>query len=121
MAEMQVSPEQCPSCGIFYAKVSRSAQAEPKPKGKLAGALRGAKISVEEGRRRRGEEEASRARARDSAAASPVVVTDVQIQFGSMVALLVKLAFAAIPAATIVTIIIWGLVSVLGLLPLLFR
>lgn len=118
MTEMQGSPEQCPGCGVYYAKVTRSAQAEPesKPQGKLAGAWRGAKISVEEGRRRRGEEEAIRARSRDSVAASPVVVTDVQIQFGSMVTLLVKLALASIPAAIIVTIIIWGLVSILGLL-----
>lgn len=122
MTEMQASPEQCPSCGVYYAKVSRAeAEQEPKPKGRLAGALRGARMSVEDGRRRREEEERSRARSRDSLAATPVVVTDVQIHFGSMVTLLVKLAFAAIPAAIIVAIIIWGFVSILGVLPLLLR
>ncbi|PNF78571.1 hypothetical protein CXK95_01195 [Stutzerimonas degradans] len=60
-------------------------------------------------------------RARNVSTAAPVVVTDVQIQFGSLVTLLVKLAFAAIPAAIIVAIIIWGAVSILGLIPLLMH
>jgi hypothetical protein len=123
MSEMQASPGQCPSCGVYYAKVSRQTEPENghKPQSRLAGAWQGAKLSVEEGRRLREEDERNRAKARSISAASPVVVTDVQIQFGSMVTLLVKLAFAAIPAAIIVTIIIWGVVSILGLLPLLLR
>ncbi len=35
-----------------------------------------------------------------------VVVTDVQIPFGSMVALLLKAAFAAIPALVVVTVVV---------------
>jgi len=123
MSEMASSPDQCPKCGVYYAKVARGDDgiSAPKPKSKLADAWKGAKVSVEEGRRLRAEEERVRAQARNLSAASPVVVTDVQIQFGSMVTLLVKLAFAAIPAAIIVTIIIWGVVSILGLIPLLLR
>lgn len=123
MSEIKASPDQCPSCGVYYAKVSIQADppSDPKPQSKLADAWQGAKVSVEEGRRRRAEDERKRAQAHSVTAASPVVVTDVQIQFGSMVTLLVKLAFAAIPAAIIVTIIIWGAVSILGLLPMLFR
>lgn len=40
-----------------------------------------------------------------SAEPQPVVVTDVNISFGSMVWLLVKLALASIPAALIVVLI----------------
>lgn len=123
MSEIQSSPDQCPSCGVYYAKVSHLTvdAAEEKPSSKLAGAWRGAMLSVEEGRERRAEDERNRIRAHNVSTAAPVVVTDVQIQFGSLVTLLVKLAFAAIPAAIIVAIIIWGAVSILGLIPLLMH
>lgn len=50
----------------------------------------------------------------------PVVVTDVDIRFWSMVRLLVKLAFAGIPAMIVVALIVWGLISIFGLLLLPF-
>lgn len=45
-----------------------------------------------------------------------VIVTDVDIRFTSMIGLLVKLAFAGIPAMIIVSLIIWGFVSILKLI-----
>lgn len=49
-----------------------------------------------------------------------VVVTDVDIRFWSMVRLLVKLAFAGIPAMLIVALIVYGFASILGLIFLPF-
>lgn len=43
-----------------------------------------------------------------SPAPQPVTVTDIDIKFWSLVQLLVKLAFAGIPAILIVAIIMWG-------------
>lgn len=121
------SPARCPSCGVYYEKALALKQrreemereaAKPEqeaPKDRMKSAWLGAKVSVEEGRRRRAAEERAKIAARNANAASPVVVTDIEIRFGSLVVLLVKLAFAAIPAAIIVTIIVWGLVSILSL------
>lgn len=121
------SPAKCPHCGVYYDKALALKQRreemqreaakpdEAEPKDKLKSAWLGAKVSVEEGRKRRASEEQAKIAARSAAAAKPVVVTDIEIRFGSLVVLLVKLAFAAIPAAIIVTIIIWGLISILSL------
>ena len=38
----------------------------------------------------------------------PVRVTDIDMPFGSMIRLMVKLAFAAIPAIAIIYAVIWG-------------
>lgn len=120
-------PAKCPHCGVYYQKAlalkQRREQAviepnqpeQPARKEKLKTAWLGAKVSVEEGRRRRAEQEQALMAARNAAAAKPVVVTDIEIRFGSLVVLLVKLAFAAIPAAMIVAIIVWGLISLLSL------
>lgn len=120
-------PAKCPACGVYYEKALALKQRREKmerqqdkpdqeaPKDKLKSAWLGAKVSIEEGRRRRAAEEQAKIAARNADAARPVVVTDIEIRFGSLVVLLVKLAFAAIPAAIIVTIIVWGLISILSL------
>ena len=46
-----------------------------------------------------------------------VVVTDVDISFSNMIGLLVKLAFAAIPAAIIVALIVMVALKIAGSLP----
>lgn len=46
----------------------------------------------------------------------PVVVTDVDIRFWSMVRLLVKLAFAGIPAMLIVMFIVYFVGMILGMI-----
>lgn len=48
--------------------------------------------------------------------AQPVVVVDVKMKFGSMVAFMVKWAFAAIPAFLIISVIVWGFFAVMGTL-----
>jgi hypothetical protein len=50
----------------------------------------------------------------------PVTITDVHIRFFSLMWLLVKLSFAAIPAAFIVAVIWWILVGILGWLTHIF-
>ena len=44
-----------------------------------------------------------------------VEVTDIKMQFQSMIVFMVKLAFASIPAILIITIVIYMLLAVLGL------
>ncbi len=43
-----------------------------------------------------------------------VIITDIDIKFGSMISLMVKAAFAAIPAMIIVMIIVWGFMAIFG-------
>ena len=43
-----------------------------------------------------------------------VVVSDIDIKFWSMVQLMVKGAFAAVPAMIIVVILVWGILAVFG-------
>lgn len=45
-----------------------------------------------------------------------VVVTDIQMPFGSMVVFMVKWAIAAIPAAIILFVLFWVLVGILAAL-----
>lgn len=123
-------PARCPECGVFYEKALALKQrrlaaeadaaeaAKPKPSvtSKLAEGWSGAMVSVEEGRRQREAEQQRSMASRDASAANPVVVVDINIAFGSMVMLLVKLAFAAIPAAIIVWVIVWGVISIFAVL-----
>lgn len=51
---------------------------------------------------------------KDPARATPIIVVDVKIKFWSLVVLMIKVAFAAIPAilvTTIITATIWGFVA----------
>lgn len=126
-------PAKCPACGVFYEKALALKQrrlaaeeaaaeaAKPKPTvaSKIADGWQGAKVSVEEGRRQREAEQQRNIASRDASAARPVVVVDINISFGSMVMLLVKLAFAAIPAAIIVALLVWGFVSIFSVLSLI--
>ena len=52
----------------------------------------------------------------DTSHAQPVVVVDVKIKFWSLVVLMIKVAFAAIPAAIIVWMISFLIISALGLI-----
>lgn len=122
-------PAKCPECGVFYEKAlvlkqrriaaEEKAPEAPKPKtgpvGKLADGWSGAKVSVEEGRRRRDAESQQLKASRSALAQQSVVVVDVEMPFGSMVTFLVKLTLAAIPAAIIVAILVWGFVAILSL------
>lgn len=58
--------------------------------------------------------------AKKAAGPQPVVVVDVDIKFWSMIQLLVKLAFAGIPAMIIIALILWGFASIVGLIMLPF-
>ncbi|MFV3387823.1 hypothetical protein ACNFCJ_20795 [Pseudomonas sp. NY15364] len=113
-------PARCPGCGVYYEKAMAlkqrrlAAQAEaekaessaaPDSLGKLAGALKGAKLAVSEGRRERGLEQKRIEEAHSVSAARPVVVVDIKMGFWSMVVFMVKWAFAAIPAMLIIAVI----------------
>jgi len=96
MNEMAESPEQCPSCGVYYAKASAS---RPAPSGKAGlSAQRSDRISER----------------RSTVPASPVVVVDLQMPFTSMVTFMVKWALAAIPAMFILIAFFAGISSLVG-------
>ncbi len=118
-------PAKCPTCGVYYDKAlalkkrresaGKVEEEEPKPerKEKLKSAWEGAKVSVEEGRRRRAEQEAATARQRSPQNANGVVVIDIKMSFWSMVVFMVKWAIASIPAMIILFVlgsIAWGIV-----------
>lgn len=127
-------PARCPDCGVFYEKALALKQRKlaakkaaedsqnkpPKPTSKLVQGWQGAMVSVEEGRRQREAEQQRNLASRAASMPKPVIVTDINISFGSMVMLLVKLAIAAIPAAIIVALIVWGFISILAVLGMAF-
>ena len=106
-------PAKCPQCGVYYEKAlalkirKEQPQAasmppdQPLQKEKLKSAWSGAKLSVEEGRRRRAEREAEVALRRSPDLANGVVVVDIKMGFWSMVIFMVKWVIAAIPALII--------------------
>ena len=113
-------PARCPGCGVYYEKAMAlkqrrlAAQAEAEKAessaasdslGKLAGALKGAKLAVSEGRRERELEQKRIEEAHSVSAARPVVVVDIKMGFWSMVVFMVKWTLAAIPAFLILAAI----------------
>ncbi len=106
-------PAQCPACGIYVHKFLAAPPAEPQESGGFTARLDNAREAVEVARKQRMEREGLD-KLRQS---SPgyVVVTDLQLPFWSLVTLLVKFTFAAIPAALIVALIVWGFLSIVSL------
>ncbi|WP_201485805.1 hypothetical protein [Pseudomonas sp. OF001] len=100
LAEMQSSPERCARCGAAFVAQD---------------AWLGAKVSVEQLRAHEAEQRRNRPEMPLPRGAAPVVVVDFDMPFISMVALLVKMAIAAIPAVIILKLIIWALASVLAI------
>lgn len=100
LAETQRSPDDCVKCGINYAGHARhlAEQAQRKKESaaiiKLAPAVRDATAKYP--------------------GAQPVVVIDINMGFWSMVKFMVKFAFATIPAAIIVTVVVTGAISALS-------
>lgn len=107
------NPARCPQCGVYYEKAlslklrKEQSQAAPKDpeqppvKDKRKSAWDSAKLSVQEGRRRRAELESQVALRRSPELANGVVVVDIKMSFWSMVVFMVKWVIAAIPAAII--------------------
>ncbi|MNZ32172.1 hypothetical protein D3C78_494940 [compost metagenome] len=85
LAEMQESPDKCPSCGVYYANALASARAEFGGKDLPMAAPLGAPQAV--------------------------VIVDFRMSFLSMVLFMVKWAIAAIPAAIILVSIAVALFS----------
>lgn len=103
MAEMQSSPDSCSSCNINYseyqAKVERQREerkAEAAAREKVPPYMREINASYP--------------------GAQPVVVVDLNMSFGAMVRFMVKWAVAAIPAAIILFVLFWGVVSFIRLI-----
>lgn len=83
LSEMKINPGTCPSCGVIYERYSAAVKARAAglevTKGKV-----GVSASTPVGQ------------------VQEVVVTDIRMGFMSMVAFMVKWAFAAIPAVVII-------------------
>lgn len=118
--EHAASPEQCPSCSRFYAKATAQRQAEEAANAERlrAAAERAREINaaVKAGGMRLAADPVEQA-TRGLSGVQPVVVVDVQMRFMSMVRFMVMWAFASIPAALIVGLIVYAIFSMLGALP----
>ena len=95
--EDAISPEQCPSCGIYYAKFfAQQAQAknleDAQPKHQTFQVQKKASTT----------------------SSGEVVIVDVKMPFWSMVVFMVKWAFAAIPAMIIIGVVVTLLTGALG-------
>lgn len=97
LSEVQRSPDDCVQCGINYAGHARHAAEQAQQKNQSAGII---KLSP-----------AVRGATAKYPGAQPVVVIDINMGFWSMVMFMVQFAFATIPAAIIVTLVVTGVVS----------
>lgn len=122
------NPAKCPSCGVYYEKAlanqvrkearaasETSAASSAESGAGKASILATVKESVKEGRANRAAAEVVAQQRRAPTSAQPVVIVDFNMSFWSMVQFMVKWALAAIPAALILILIFWGLVSIFGL------
>ncbi len=98
MAEQTNNKDQCPSCGIFYAKYMAHLKAKSN-----------ADNQVEKAETSTISTSPSKKAVQALNGSQPVVVVDIQMKFWSMVVFMVKWAFAAIPALIIIALIITAL------------
>lgn len=111
--EHQKSKDQCPECGIYYAKFVAQQQAKLKAENehRQANVAQSAPQHAHPAPQR--SQPANRISIKN---ASPVVVVDIEMTFSSMVVFMVKWAFAAIPAVIIIMAIFVVVSSILGAL-----
>lgn len=103
---------QCPSCGVAYVKSNSAGVRRAQPTQESRGQPSSPPPAA---RPRATAERFVEARVAGATLAdSHVVITDVRIPFWSLVWLLVKLAFAAIPAAILVTVIWMIVIGLIG-------
>lgn len=118
--EMATSPEQCPNCSRFYAKAATQRLADEAAKAErlrsAAERAREINAAAKSGGFKFSADPVEQA-TRGLAGVQPVVVVDVQMRFMSMVRFMVMWAFASIPAAMIVGLILYAIFKVLGSLP----
>lgn len=95
MAEQASNKDQCPSCGIFYAKYMAHLKAKSNADSQT-GKTEASAVSPS----------LSKKAVQAISGSQPVVVVDIQMKFWSMVVFMVKWAFAAIPALIIIGVII---------------
>lgn len=98
LSEMQASPDTCPSCGVIYEKY-----------------LQALKARVVQTKQKKESTPPVRASFAVDASGKPqqVVITDIRMNFISMVIFMVKWAFAAIPAMIIIFLIVGAMSAVL--------
>lgn len=95
MAEQTNNKDQCPSCGIFYAKYMAHLKAKSNADSQT-GKTEASAVSPS----------LSKKAVQAISGSQPVVVVDIQMKFWSMVVFMVKWAFAAIPALIIIAVIV---------------
>lgn len=95
MAEQASNKDQCPSCGIFYAKYMAHLKAKSNADSQ-SGKTEASAVSPS----------LSKKAVQAISGSQPVVVVDIQMKFWSMVVFMVKWAFAAIPALIIIAVIV---------------
>ena len=122
MKEQIDHPDSCPNCGIYFekflAKQSALKEGALSDKGR-SGGIAGAKAAVRQGRSKRETEERARMDSRNSPI--HVSVVDFDMPLWSLVMLLLKLSFAAIPAVIILTILIYGAAALLAVFDMIIH
>ena len=117
MKEQIEQTNSCPACGIYFekflAKQAALKEAALSEEGRTGG-MAGARAAVRQARSKREMEE--RANEASKSRPSHVSIVDFDLPFWSLVVFLVKLTFAAIPAAIIVALLVTGAGAVLSLL-----
>lgn len=105
LSEVQRSPNDCVSCGINYegharhmAELAEKKKAEAQLSASMAKAPPAIKNAITK-----------------YPGAQPVVVVDINMSFWSMVMFMVKWVFATIPAAIIIALIVYGGISIFGI------
>ncbi|WP_165674672.1 hypothetical protein [Metapseudomonas otitidis] len=105
LSEVQRSPNDCVSCGINYegharhmAELAEKKKAEAQLSASIAKAPPAIRNAITK-----------------YPGAQPVVVVDINMSFWSMVMFMVKWVFATIPAAIIIVVIVYGGISIFGL------
>lgn len=107
LAEIQASPDQCPSCGVCYGSAPAGSAGNASSSG-TPGA-----IAAEEARRAHAAAEREMAVAR-SAGGQAVTIVDLDVPFLSMVRFMIMWALATIPAVIVLYIIFWIAAGFLG-------
>lgn len=100
MSDMKVSPGTCPNCGVIYEKYIQALK-------------RQAAISIQQQKKPTVEPPAPSAAAPSTGQPQQVVITDIRMNFLSMVVFMVKWALAAIPAMIIIFLIVGMMSAVL--------
>jgi len=122
MQEQVDNPDSCPKCGIYFEKFLAKQAALKEAalsEGGRTGGLAGAKAGMRQARAKRVEQERELADSRSKP--THVSVVNFDVPFWDLVRFMVKFVFATIPAAIIVTLLVYGFASIVSVIGMILR